>query len=126
MKYLFENAHYDYYDERIAGKKYTDEQIRNVLDIADQYIDEAEWGVISYDQMDKYANLMGLEQMSDRQLRDAWDMYNLIINREAFSEDSDNYEHYRKYSDCASAFAEVINREALRRKATGNYNPDED
>lgn len=123
---LTEDKHFDYYDQEVKNGGYTEEEIAKVISIADDYESKADKGVITYDQMDEVASQMGLEEMSDSELRRAWDMYYDVLSRESFRDDgtSDSLDNYRKYSDACSAFAEVINREARRRKEAGNYNPD--
>ena len=119
---LSENEHFDVYDKEVKEAGYTDKEIAKVISIADDYASKAQRHFITYDQMDEVADKMGLSQMSDPELRRAWSMYYDILSRESFRDgDMDNY---HKYSDAASAFAEVINREARRRKEAGNYNPD--
>ena len=120
---LTEDKHFDYYDERVRNAGYTNAEIAKVLSIADDYINKAQKHFITYDQMDEVADKMGLANMSDKELARAWYLYHDVISRESFAGDGDNY---ADYSDAASAFAEVINREARKRKATGNYNPDVD
>lgn len=116
------NPHFDHYAKEVADAGYTGEEIAKVISIADDYESKAQKNFITYDQMDEVADMMGLATMSDFELRRAWDMYYDILSMEAFRDD--DMDNYHKYSDAASAFAEVINREARKRKATGNYNPD--
>lgn len=121
------SEHFDAYDQLVKEAGYTDDEIAKVLSIADAYEEEASKGVITYEQMDKVADMMGLADMSDSELRRAWDMYYDILSRESFAHDDEpGLESWKKYDDAASAFAEVINREARKRKEAGNYNPDMD
>ena len=114
---LTEDAHFDHYDSKVKEAGYTPEEIAKVIRIADQYESEATRGFFTYEQADKYADLMGLADMSGDELSRTWDLYYDVLSRESFDGGMDAY---RKYSDAASAFAEIINREARRRRASKN------
>lgn len=121
------DPHFQVYDKKVKDAGYTDDEIAKVISIADEYENNADNGFISYAEMDEYADKIGLEDMSDSELRRTWDLYYDVLSRESFTDDdSTGIEKYKKYSDAASAFAEIINREARRRKEAGNYNPDVD
>lgn len=121
---ITEGTHFDHYEQKVKDAGYTQDQINSVISIADEYEKDAEKGFITADQMDYISDLMDLDKLSDSQLAKAWNMYYDILSMESFRDD--NIDNYRKYEDAASAFAEVINREARKRKATGKYNPDMD
>lgn len=118
------DRHYQAYNEKVKNAKYDENEINKILRIADDYSKEADEGFISYDQMDRYAEKMGLKDLSDKELRQAWDKYYNILSRQSFKGGSMN--NYRKFGDAASAFAEIINREARSRKEKGNYFPYDD
>lgn len=105
----------------------TEEECNKFIKIADDYEEKAQRHFITYDQMDEVAKATGLKEMSDKELARAWKVCYYTLNREAFKEDdSEDLKRYAKYSDAASAFAEVINREARERKEKGNYDPTKD
>ena len=111
------------YQSRIDALGVSEDEYKKVIEIADDYESKAHKGFISYKEMDEVANKMGLKDMSDSELARAWKVYYYILSKESFSDEGDSFEKWEKYSDAASAFAEVINREARERKATGNYAP---
>lgn len=114
----------EHYQSELDKLGATEEECNKYIKIADDYESKAERHFITYEQMDEVAKAMGLEQMSDNELARAWKVCYYTLNREAFKEDnSEELERWQKYSDAASAFAEVINREARARKEKGNYTP---
>ena len=115
------DEHYKFFDDSIKKANYSQEDIDSIIDMAEKYSRNAERGVITYEQMDDIANKMGLKNLSDRDLRLAWDKYYDILRRESFKGGS--MKRWEKFGDAASAFAEVINREARNRKERGNYFP---
>jgi len=114
-----------YYQDKLDKIGATPEEIAKVIKIADDYEAKATKSFISFKQMDEVADAMGLKEMSDKELNRAWDLYYYTLTKEAFSDEEGSLVKWEKYDDAASAFAEVINREARERKAKGNYKPKE-
>lgn len=115
------DEHYSAYDEDVKKGGYSDEDINAVVQLAEEYGKNSTRGFITPDQMKMVAEKMGLSNLSDRDLRLAWDKYYNILGREAHRGGS--MKRWRKFGDAQSAFAEVINQEARNRKASGNYFP---
>lgn len=114
----------EHYQAELDKLGATEEECNKYIKIADNYEAKAEKHFITYEQMDEVAKAMGLEQMSDNELARAWKVCYYTLDRESFkADDSEDLERWRKYSDAASAFAEVINREARKRKSSGHYSP---
>ena len=115
------DAHYKSYDDEVKKANYSQKDIDSVINLGKEYSKGADRGIISFKQMDDIANKMGLSNLSDRDLRLAWDKYYNILQRESFKGGS--MKRWKDFGDAASAFAEVINREARNRQENGNYFP---
>ena len=112
-----EDPHYTKFDKIVKELDVSDDEIKKVIKIADDYESKAQRGFITYSQMDEVAKAMGLKEMSDSELSRAWNVYYYVLQRESLSDNEGALKEWVKYQDAASAFAEVINREARERKA---------
>ena len=120
-----DNEHARLYKE--DAMKVNPERAALIAAAMDEYIAEKpERGVITYDQLKKYGERLGLPQMSDRDLRLMWNDVHNVAGYRGFGTPYDK--GGRELEDAQSAFAEVVNQEARNRKAKGNYFPynDED
>lgn len=120
------DEHFSEYDKDVKAGDYSDDEINDVIRLAEEYGKNATRGFITQDEMKMIADRMGLKNLSDRDLRLAWNKYYNILGRE--SHRGGSMKRFNTFGDAQSAFAEVINQEARNRKATGNYFPynDED
>jgi hypothetical protein len=115
-----EDSYWAHYDKEVKELNVSQEEVNTIIKYADEYEAEADRGWITPDQIEKYSNLMGLAGLSDEELSRAWEVYYAVLSREAFSDEPGSIEKYKKYSDAASAFAEIINREARNRRERKN------
>lgn len=111
-----EDSHYIELDKLVKELGVSDDEIKKVIKIADDYEAKAQRHFITYGQMDEVAKAMGLKEMSDGELARAWKVYYYVLQRESLSDEGGALKKWKKYGDAASAFAEVINREARERK----------
>lgn len=111
------DAHYNHYNDKVKELNIPQEEIDKIIKIADEYEANARRGIITYDEMDEVSDKLGLKDIPDFQgLSDMWEKVYNVLNRESFTDEGSSLDKYRKYSDAASAFAEVINREARTRR----------
>lgn len=110
-------AHYNHYNDKVKELNIPQEEIDKIIKVADEYEASARRGIITYDEMDEVSDKLGLKDIPDFQgLSDMWEKVYYVLNRESFTDEGSSLDKYRKYSDAASAFAEVINREARTRR----------
>jgi hypothetical protein len=110
-------AHYNHYNDKVKELNIPQEEIDKIIKIADEYEANARRGIITYDEMDEVSDKLGLKDIPDFQgLSNMWEKVYYVLNRESFTDEGSSLDKYRKYSDAASAFAEVINREARTRR----------
>jgi len=106
-----------HYQELLDELYVTPKETELILKTADEYEKTAQKGWITYEAIDKITEKLGLKQLSQLDLSRMWEIVYYTLEKAAFENDGENYE---KYSDAASAFAEVINMEARRRKEHTN------
>ena len=90
-----------------------------ILGLAEDYINDENWhrGRISSEWIEKITNALGLEELSFCELWNMRDMVELTLESEInFYERNYERRTARKYLDAQSAFIEVVNAEARRRK----------
>lgn len=106
-----------HYQELLDELYVTPKETELILKTADEYEKTAQKGWITYEAIDKITEKLGLKHLSQLDLSRMWEIVYYTLEKAAFENDGKNYE---KYSDAASAFAEVINMEARRRKEHAN------
>lgn len=90
-----------------------------IKDLADYYLKQPDYhrGWISDTMIEIVSYTLGLKHLDDDELCDMWDMVYLTLDHEYnFYKDNEDWKTAMKYLDVQSAFTEVVNVEARRRK----------
>ena len=95
-------------------------RLRTVIkDLADYYLEQPNYrkGWISDAMIEIVTFTLGLEQLDDDELGNMWDMVYLTLDHEYnFYNENGDWKTAMKYLDVQSAFTEVVNLEARRRR----------
>lgn len=92
---------------------------RIIEQLAKEYLEHPNYhrGWIDNEWIEKITDTLNLKNLSDDALCDMWDMVYLTLDHEYnFHDSNENYRTAMKYLDVQSAFTEVVNLEARRRK----------
>ena len=74
-------------------------------------------GIIDGEWVERVTTTLNLKQLSDEELADMWDMVYLTLDHAYnFHNENGDWKTAMKYLDVQSAFTEVVNLEARRRK----------
>ena len=95
---------------------------RIILDLAKEYLSDENYheGFILKEWIDRVTAELKLEELDDLALANMWDMVYLTLDSECYyCHLNHDKENWNKYRDVQSAFAEVVNVEARKRK--GEY-----
>lgn len=90
-----------------------------IMDMAKEYIADSnvKTGFISGEWIDRITQALNLENLSDLELSNMWDMVDLTVrNLYYYYYINGEKDMAFKYLDTVSAFTEVVNREARRRR----------
>ena len=92
---------------------------RIIEDLAEEYLNSKDYhrGFINHEWIEKITLELDLRNLTDYELSNMWDMVYLTLNNR-FNHYYVNEEHRKamKYLDVQSAFTEVVNVEARRRR----------
>lgn len=93
--------------------------ITTIKELAEQYLADANYhrGIITGEWIEKVSNALNLKNITNLELSDMWDMVYLTLDGEIDRyEECNDLKNVFKYIDVRSAFIEVVNAEARKRK----------
>lgn len=90
-----------------------------ILELAKEYLNDKGYhrGFINGEWVEKVTDTLNLKNLDSLELSNMWDMVYLTLNNEFYHYDRNKeYDKAMKYMDVQSAFTEVVNAEARRRR----------
>lgn len=93
---------------------------QTILELAEEYLNDKDYhrGIILKPWIDRVTEELNLKKLSDMELSNMWDMVHLTLDVQYYRNRlNGEFEKSMKYLDVQSAFTEVVNAEARRRRA---------
>lgn len=89
-----------------------------ILELAEEYLKDKDYkkGIITNAWVDRVSSTLGLSRLDDLGLSNMWDTVYLTLHCEYLERRATNDDSCMDYSDVKSAFLEVVNVEARKRK----------